>query len=492
MGLTWLDRAIATVAPGTALGRARAREALARYEGAEKTRLRRHHTTNSSGDVYTGQDAATLRAIARSLERNHDLARGALSVLVRNIVGPDGIGVEFTPRRRDGTKDDRLAEDLNGLWREWTKRPEVTWSRGWASACRLACRSWLRDGEMFGQHLIGNIPTLQHGTVVPYSIELLEADLVPMHANDPNRNIRQGIERNAWGRRLAYHVYKAHPGDLFPVVSTLFPETKRVPAERMVHPYMTDRLSQVRGVSLFASVMTRLQDIKDYEESERVAAKVAASMAAFIRKGDPTLYGEGDKPTERREMKFQPGMIFDDLAPGESVDTIDTKRPSDRVADWRNDQLRAASAGLETGHSSMSHRYDGNYSAQRQELVEQHTAYRVLGDEFIGQFIQPIVERFVFAAAAAGQVRVSRDIDVAQVADARFRLPPMPWVDPVKEAHGLRLQQQVGTKSVPQMVRERGGDWRDVAREQAEYEEYVAQERRRRNLPVDESPTTEQ
>ncbi|WP_038896817.1 phage portal protein, partial [Xanthomonas vasicola] len=75
----------------------------------------------------------------------------------------------------------------------------------------------------------GAVPYLEHGGGVPYSIEMLEADLVPLDFNDPARNILQGVERNAWGRPVAYHVYKQHPGD--PLGWTT--ETKRVSAEVM-------------------------------------------------------------------------------------------------------------------------------------------------------------------------------------------------------------------------------------------------------------------
>ncbi len=477
---------LSAVAPGLTLKRVHAREALARYEGAKPSRLRETHRTNQSGDAHTSLDADNLRATARYLERNHDLARGALSVLVRNIVGPNGIGVEPMPRRADGSVDTELARALTDLWRDFTRRPEVTWTRGWASACRLACRSWLRDGEMFAQTLAGSIPTLNHGTAVPFSVELLEADLVPFDYDRPARGIRQGVERNAWGRHIAYHVYKGHPGDLLPTVSTLFPELKRVPAERMLHPFMSDRISQTRGVSLFASVITRLQDIKDYEESERVAAKVAASMAAYIRKGTSDLYpDDGRAEKERRQLKFQAGMIFDDLGPGEDIGTIDTKRPNENAGEWRNDQLRAFASGADVGHSSVSRRYDGNFSAQRQELVEQWASYRVLADDFIGQFVQPAWERFVSTAAAAGLIPVRRDVQLSQLVDAEFRPPPMPWIDPTKEATAFKTEKETGGKSVPQHIRERGGDWRDVVRSQVEYEEFLHAERRRRGLTTD-------
>ena len=68
-------------------------------------------------------------------------------------------------------------------------------------------------------------------------------------------------------------------------------------------------------MSVFAAVLGRLEDIKDYEESERIAAKVAASMAAFIKKGSQDMYPNEMKDGEMlaRELKFRPGMIFDDL-----------------------------------------------------------------------------------------------------------------------------------------------------------------------------------
>lgn len=51
------------------------------------------------------------------------------------------------------------------------------------------------------------------------------------------------------------------------------------------------RLHQVWGLSVFASAMSRFEDVKDYEESERIAAKVAASMTFQIKKGGGEQYG---------------------------------------------------------------------------------------------------------------------------------------------------------------------------------------------------------
>lgn len=465
------DRAIGVVSPDTAVRRTRARQTLARYEGAEPSRHRQLIRNASSGNTEVQRSAKALREIARDFDRNHDLARGVLSVLVRNIVGPHGIGVEFMPRKLNGDIDHDFAEQLTHLHNDWKRRPEVTWENQWAAAERLACRTWCRDGEMFSQLLMGRIPTLDHGTAVPFSIEMLEPDLCPLDYNDPSRNIRQGIQRTTWGRATSYWVYKGHPGDLYHSVNTLYPALKQVDGQRMIHPFMSDRIGQGRGVSIFASVINRLHDVKDYEDSERIAAKVAASMAAAIIKGSPDLYLEGDDVAsrEQRHMKFSPGMIFDNLYPGESVQPIDSQRPNSNLWEYRKGQLQAMSRGTDVGYSSSSGDYDGSYSSQRQELVEQDAAYGVLADQFIGAFTQPITNAFVRMAVLSGAVKVPDDIDPLHMDNAEYHRAPMPWIDPLKEAKGIQTSLESNMTSEPEELRKRGKNPRDVLRQRRDF-----------------------
>lgn len=397
--LNALDRAIALVAPRVALRRAQARQALAYYEAANPGATRKGRREASSGNVAMQRAGTSLREQARHLEQNHDLVMGALSALVANTIGPSGIGVEPQPRMADsGEIHAELAEQLAELYRDWCRRPEVTWQHDWPSAQRLMARSWFRDGEVFGNLVQGTAAFIDHGTRVPLSIEMLEADYVPMVLMGTAPVIIQGVEINAWGRPVAFHVYKQHPADVAGFAAA--GATKRVSADTMLHVATRLRVRQVRGVSMLASVLGRLDDLKDYEESERVAAKVAASMAAVIVKGQPEMY-EGNADGTPRELKFKPGMIFDDLRPGESVGTIDTSRPNANLESYRSGQLRAAAGALSLTYSALSHNYNGTYSAQRQELVEGYAAYGILSAEFGARIVRPTYERFVAMVSAS-------------------------------------------------------------------------------------------
>ena len=363
--LNRLDRSILAVAPAWAARRAAARYKVAAYAGAydavHSSRLRKRARDYGNGDTVATGAQVPLRDLARNLDRNHDISRGILNVLVRNVVGANGIGVEPQPRDVNGVVLESLAQQITDLYETWSRAPEVTGELNRARAEQLAARSWFRDGETLCQYVEGNVPGLTHGSAVPFSLEYLETDMVLMDFNDPARNIVQGVQCDAWNRPKTYWVYKSHPGARM----SAFPELKPVPTSQIGHIKTVDRFGQRRGVSLFASVLSRLDDLKDYEESERVAAKIAASMAAVIKKGDATNYPETPYNTADRQMHFSPGMVMDGLMPGESIETIDSNRPNPNAVSWRDGQLRAVAAGADVSYSSASKNYNGTYSAQR-------------------------------------------------------------------------------------------------------------------------------
>lgn len=458
------DRMVAYFAPGVAAKREHYRRVLAYYEAAKKSDQRKMRKEVGSPDTPVLRAGRSLREQARHLEQNHDLARGALNLMVTNIVGPAGIQVEPQPKSVAGEIHDGFVSQIRRLWDDWAWTPEVTWFHDWASVQRIACRAWIRDGEMLAQTLEGEIPSLNHGTIVPFSLELLEADLLPLEYSRTEgtnqREIIAGIERNAWGRPMTFWVYRKHPADTFRVTQTA--DLKGVPAERMIHVKSIDRIRQVRGVSVFASVLTRLDDIKDYEESERVAAKISASMAAFIKKGPADAWNPESAAEEDRTMPFRAGMIFDDLLPGEDVGVISTSRPNAQLEPHRNGQLRAVAAGMGTSYSSLSKDYSGTYSAQRQELVESWGVYQSLQNEFVTQFVRPVYDKFISLAVAARALKIPADLDPSTLFSAVYVGPQIPWIDPEKEANAWGVLEGNAHASGPEIIRRRGMNPKDV------------------------------
>lgn len=467
-----IDRVAAYFSPRAGIQRAQARAylemmtAAARgYESSEASRKRPFHRNAANGNALARASAVALRNQARHLERNHDIAKGILDKLVDFTVGPNGITVEPQPKRRDGSLHEELAAELDTAYRLWSEWPEVTWTHGRAQMERLAQRTRYRDGEVFGQQVSGWRDDLTHGSAVPYSIQMIEPDQVPFDSDALNPGTRQGIECNAWGRPIAYHLYEHHPGDdrAFNGLKTL-----RVSAENMLHVRCVDRIGQLRGITVFAPIIARLQDIFDYEENERLAAKLASSLVFGIQTGDPANFDPakiGYDPQNPPIYQLAGGMIVASPNPGAGVTMFDTKRPNTNAEPFVNGQLRRVSSGVGLSYSAVARDYNGTYSAQRQELVENWPHYHAETGVFVAQWSRPSYQSFVRWWALARQQVLPADLLPTSLSDAEYLGPPMPVIDPEKEVNSQIMLVQAAFKSSSQVIRQLGGNRSDTYRQ---------------------------
>lgn len=457
-----LEKSIATISPKWAANRAKARLQIKAYEGAQIDRLHPSKRDKGSGDAVMSYSAYNMRNKARDMDRNNDLIHGALNVIEDNVVG---LGIRPEPQVRlvSGELADEVNEQLVELWKDWIRSPEVTGEWDYYSAQRIKLRTLLRDGEFLQQYLEGNVPFLEHGTRVPFSLELLEPDFLPLILNAFDDGLVQGVKKNAWGRPVAYHLYKQHPGDIMNSTVLSSSAIKIVSADKIGHVKLVDRIGQTRGVTALSSVINRMNDIKDIEDYERVAAKVAASMTGYIKKGSPDLFEQGS--TTPREMTFEPGIIYDNLQVGEDIGTIDTNRPNPNVVTFRDGQLRAAAGGIGVGYSSMSNNFEGSYSSRRQENLENHSHYGVIWHYFKERSERPVWERFALMAMTAGLIEAPSDVDVNSLDDVTFSRPPVMVIDPAKEANANKTDLELGITSKSAIIRSRGENPDDVRKQ---------------------------
>ena len=439
-------------APRYALKRELARVALERlYKAASPSNARQSPTDWRSGDAVMDQARAKLRQWGRHLDENHDLTHSIL-----NQLSYQASQLEIEPRalNRAGAPAVAVNDALKKAWLAHRDQLDASAAMPWCVLAAISARTWLRDGEIFAQHLLGT--GVRYPSALPYLLEVHEPDLVPFDKIEDTPRIVHGIEVDGLGRPTAYHLYRTHPGDNLRSASTT--DTLRIPAAQITHLKMAKRLGQKRGASVLAPAITRLSDIADYEESERLAAKVASSLCAAITRGADfvTTTTALDAASGERPMELQPGMIFDSLAPGERVEVIDTQRPNQALGDFRKAMLRAATAGIGVSYSTATHDYDGTYSSQRQELVESRLAYDFMRAHFVSGFLQPVWRRFVQAVQLGDLVSV-RGADPATLFDFEAIAPPSPWIDPAKEASADETAIRAGIESRHGIIRRRGG-----------------------------------
>jgi len=442
------------------------------FEAAQPSQYRKIREDRGSGNAVMQRAGDHLRVQARYLDENHDIATGILDILVNRTVGR---GIRYEPQVLDkkGNLHTEFNAQLLDRHNRWSERPTVDGVYSRSDMERLHARTLFRDGDVFKIYYAGNIAGLQHAYAeTPLSLEPLEPDFCPLHYNLPERNIQQGIRYNKWGRPTHYYFTPSHPGELNGTLNT--PENYRVIESKWVnHAKFNKRFHQGRGQSIFHSVLGRLDDLKDYEEAERIAARIAAKLVGSITKGAPDDY-RSDSDSERDQIEFENGLILYDMAQGERFELADnTNRPNSGLNDFRAGQLKAVSSGTMTSASSTSKNYDGTFSSQRQELVEQQESYLVLQDYLIEHSCKPDYRYFVNMTTLGG-LKIPSNVDQRTLYDVACYGATMPWIDPIKEAKANIALLEAKLISRSELIRRRGGNpdvvykqiERDIEREQ--------------------------
>lgn len=208
--MSLLDDAIGVFSPGWKAARLQARAKIRAYEAVTPTRTHKGRRENRSADQLSKMGAISLREQARWLDNNHDLVIGVFDKLEERVVGKAGIIVEPHPKLMNGKIAKKLADQIRSKWAEWSVRPDVTNQFTRPMLERLMLRTWLRDGEVFAQLVSGTGNGLTPAAGIPFWLEALEPDFIPMNS-DAASQLNQGVFVDNWGRPRKYQVYKSLP-----------------------------------------------------------------------------------------------------------------------------------------------------------------------------------------------------------------------------------------------------------------------------------------
>jgi len=430
--------------------------AAADYEAAAMTR----RTTGWSpvaSDVNTlvFRNADTLRSRSRDMVRRNPWATNALDAFVGNSIGT---GIKPQPLHIDAEQ----REQIQALWLRWTDEADATGLTDFYGLQALACRSVMEAGECFIR-LRPRLP--KDGLSVPLQLQLLEAEHLPTNETRKLENgnyIRAGIEFNGIGKRVAYHLYREHPGDaLNPMAST---ELVRVPAESVLHLFRPIRPGQLRGQPWLTQVLIKLYELDQYDDAELVRKKTAAMFAGFVTKNAPedVLVGEGAADANAVALAgLEPGTL-QVLLPGEDVKFSSPADVGASYETFMRVQLRSIAAGMGITYEQLTGDLTGvNYSSIRAGLLE----FRRRCEQFqhqviVFQMCRPIWRAWIDAAVLAGALPAG-DGNY----DVKWIPPGFAWVDPLKDIKAQIMAVRAGFKSRAEVVSEQGYDAEEIDRE---------------------------
>lgn len=429
----------------------------ARYDAAGTGRRMAGWNTPSSGPNTAITGLQKIRDRGRDVVRNEWAGASNARLWKTNI-----IGTGIVPRPK--TTNKALKQKITDLWNQWVPLADADGVSNFYGLQSLVVGSWFASGEVFVRI---RPRRMSDGLPVPMQIQVLEADMCPLMDADSfpgmpvGNKIRQGIEIDSIGRRVAYWFYTNHPGDR--QIATNNPQLyTRVPAASVMHVYEPQRPGQLRGVSEMAPVIAKLRNVGDFDDAVLTRQNLANLFTLFVTKPLPSgnadimtgmpMEGTLDAPL----AGLEPG-IAQELLPGEDVRFSDPPDAGANYADFMRTQHLGVAAGIGTPYE-LSTGDIANVSDRTLRIVVNE--FRRLCEQrqwliFIPQLCEKVWAAWVDFATLAGALSLNEGVAAKAVQWA-----PQGWayIHPVQDVQAKQLEVQAGFRSRSSVIAERGND----------------------------------
>lgn len=425
-------------------------------------------TTDAAINALLAGEVSELRRRTRDVRRKIPWAESGAASFTANCIG-NGI----VPRPL--TDDDDLRRELMEAWDDWVEQADADGTCDFYGLQALICNSYREAGDCFVR-LRSRDPRdmARTGLCMSLQLQVLEAELVDPTYEEVTfagaNRIQAGIEFDGIGRRVAYHMWREHPGDM--VTRRNF-ERVAVPAQNVLHVYEVQRPGQIRGVPAAASALATIYELGKYDDAELMRKQIAAMFAGFVIKPDrnsnPLDAGiTGTDAADRPLVTLQPGMM-QELEPGQDIRFSNPADVGNSYESFQHTQLRQIAAAYGITYEQLTGDWsEVNYSSARAALIEiRRRMDQRRRNTIIFQLCRPVWRRFVESAVLCG--RVALPSDPAKLRDltrvAWTVTPGEAFVDPEKEVRAIVARIRAGLISRSKATAEHGFDAEALDRE---------------------------
>ncbi|WP_437881033.1 phage portal protein [Pseudomonas sp. LRF_L74] len=413
----------------------------------------------------------TLRKRSRAAVRNDPYAFSAIDRRVSSL-----IGTGITPRAR--IKDEAIRSALNQLWEDWVDESDADNLTDFYGQQAMIARMVEESGECFVRL---RQRRTEDGLAVPLQLQVLAPEFVPIDRNFTTRRgnpVRAGIEFGPTGQRVAYWMYKTHPGD-FRAAGAVYNELRRIDADQVLHIFEPLEGGQLRGVPRLAPVLLRLKSLDSYDDAVLFRQEVSNLFAGFITKprgeGPPALDPVTGQPIVADSdgiplVALEPGTL-QELMEGEEIAFSDPPDAGNTYVDFMRQQLQAVAAGVGLPYELLT----GDMADISDRVL------RVLLNEFrrrieqlqfsvyVFQLCRPVRSAWLDAAWMSGAISLP-DYETRRRDYLRTRWVPQGWayIHPVQDVQGKLLEIGGGLASRSEHVLRTGYDAEQIDEENAD------------------------
>lgn len=411
--------------------------------------------------------------VARSREQvaNNDYARSFIRGVRNNIVGAAGVKLQARATETNGSLDQTANDALEKAWKEWSKREncDIAGRLSWAELEKLLVVTAAKDGEFLVIILEG-----KDAGPWQFALQVIDPQYLPVdYDHDKMKDghyIRHGIEMNRYGRPVAYHI-QDHDNNTGSYVWN-GNRYMRVPAENVIHGFVSDFVGQLRGLPWMSTALWRMKNLNEFEGASLTNARIGAMKLGFFE----TEQGDEFNPEEEElELNTESGE-FTVLPPGvKPPSSWEPGYPAGEFEKFTKQTLHGMAAGCGMAYHNLASDMSGvNYSSGRLGALEEREFWKDMQEWLIECLHQRVYERWLERSLLMGKVVTEYGNSLPVTRKEKFmnvhwQPRRWDWVDPQKDMNAAAGAMDKLLKSPGEIIRSQGRDpdevWREYARD---------------------------
>jgi lambda family phage portal protein len=465
----FIDKAVNFVSPTAGLKRREARMRNAYLNTIEPLKSSRRSKRNHSAQDQRGEDQVSandrkyMHSIVRNLAKTNPMLRGAIERFVDNVIPPDGI----LPNATTGNKEFNRAAERYYMSRVEQDTLEVTNRFDFAMYQKILLNRTLSDGDFLTAFTNKRkIQGIESERIITPSI----------YSGQEGEKVFQGVRVNSEGAPVTYYVgFRNRYG------TVINSKHRGVPHRLASFSYITDRIEEYRGTSIFLPVLDHFRDMQDIIAYEKFVMKMAACVGLKITPDDtggnsntpfPVSNSKEKEGTTQEINEMFPGQIFNLGKMGASdVEIVGSNRPGNNFENMMVLLARIAGVGIGLPIELILLDFNrGNMASVRAALLEARKrfyAHYAIVKRFCNKHYKWVVEQGV----RDGALTVPREISNSYL-DVEWSEPVWNWLDPLKEIQAEGLAIAYGFKTYEDVAKQRGKDWAQIAQKLGEQQQF--------------------
>lgn len=443
------------------------------YQAAKQNRLTTGWSTQtkSPDDIIT-ESLPNLRGRSREQYANNDYMRRFVNLTKSNVIGPKGMRLQGRCVDQKGQLDKLDNDAIEKAFLDWGRRGncDTSTTLSFPDIQRLLMSSVVIDGEF----LAIETKSGPYG----YRLQLIDPEALPVGHNvrpvNGGNYIKFSIEFTTSGEPVAYYFRSDAGGDGYSFNGIRY---ERVPASRVIHCFLPERIGQKRGIPVASTAMLRMNQLGGYEDAAITAARVGASKMGFFTRNAEGVGYEGDETDEEGALitDVEPGT-FEELPEGVDFKTFNPDYPHAQFPEFVKACLRGISSGLGISYHTLANDLEGvNYTSSRTGALEDREEWKTIQEWVIESFHYRVYNNWLKSALSMGMIVNAAGFELPAKKIAKFRehswqARRWSWVDPLKDTQANKIAIESGLKSRTEVIREQGRDpeqvWSELEAEQ--------------------------